>query len=227
MQLDDLKAAWAAHGTTLERSLAIDERLLRETLLRKVRLALTPYVLWRTLDVALGIAALLVVMPVLAAHVTEPRYVVVAGALAAFTFAITALRTSLLVNALQLDYAGPVTSIQRGLERVKIAEYRAFKWMLLGGVTIWLPAMLVLFEVLTGVGALARVDLAWLAANLILGLVVLALGQWWSKKHVERSDLSPWARRLVDALSGRSLRSAAGHLAELSRYEREEPPTSS
>jgi len=224
MQLDDLKEAWAAHGKTLERSLAIDERLLREVMLRKVRFALAPYVLWRALEVALGIAAMLAVVPVLVAHVAEPRYVVVAGALALFTAGITALTAYLLVNGLQLDYDGPVTALQREVEHLKLVEYHAFKWALLGGVLLWLPAVLVLFEALTGVDALARVDLPYLAMNLVIGLVVLALGQAWSRKYVERSDLSPWARRLVDSLSGRSLRSATGHLAELSSFEREEPP---
>lgn len=224
MQLDDMKEAWAAHSKTLERSLAIDERILREVMLRKARFALAPYVLWRALEVALGIAAMLAVVPVLVAHVAEPRYVVVAGALAVFTIGITAMCAYLLVNCLQVDYDGPVTTIQRDVERIKLVEYRAFKWALLGGVMLWLPALLVPFEALTGVDALARVDLPWLALNLIFGLVVLALGQALSRKYVERPDLSPWARRVIDAVSGRGLRSVAGHLAELARFEREEPP---
>ncbi len=223
MQLDELKEAWAAHGTMLERSLAINERLLRDVMLRRVRFTLAPYVLWRALEVALGIAVLLAVLPVLAAHVTEPRYVVVAGALAVFTAGITGLCAYLLVNGLQLDYGGPVTAIQRDVERIRLAEYRAFKWALLGGVVIWLPALLVLLEALTGVDVLARVELPYLVANLCFGLVILGVGQVLSKKYVERSDLGPWARRLVDAVSGRALRVAAGHLAELSRFEREEP----
>jgi len=222
MQLDDWKQAWAAHATTLERSLAIDERLLREVLLRKVRFALAPYVLWRALEVALGLAAIFLVAPVLAAHATEPRYLVVAGSLFVFTIGFTALCAYLLVNSLQLDYDGPVTAIQRDVARLQIVEYRAFRWALLGGFVLWLPALLVPFEALTGVDALARVHLSYLVANLVVGLVVFAVGLWWSKKYVERSDPKPWARRLVVALSGRPLRSASGHLAELARFEREE-----
>lgn len=224
MQLDDLKEAWTAHGALLERSLAIDERLLREVLLRKVRLALWPYALGRALEVALALAAVLIVVSVLAAHAAEPRYVVVAGALALFTVGIAALSAYLLVNVVQLDYDGPVTAIQRAVERIRLAEYRATKWAVLGGVVVWLPATLVLFEAVTGVAPLAHVDLTFLALNLIFGLVVLALGQALSKKYVERSDLSQWARRLVDAVSGRPLRKVTGHLAELTRFEREEPP---
>jgi hypothetical protein len=223
MRLDDLKEAWAAHGTMLERSLAINERLLREVMMRKVRRALAPYVLWRALEVVLGIAALLVVMPVLVAHVAEPRYVVAAGALAVYLAGITALSAYLLVHGLGLDYGGQVMAIQRDVARIRGVEYRVLTWAVLGGVVVWAPAALVLFEALTGVDALARADLAWLVANLGFGLVVLVVGRLLSGKYVERPDLAPWARRLVEAVSGRALRSAAGHLAELSRFEREEP----
>jgi hypothetical protein len=224
MPLDDLQQAWAAHGALLERSLAIDERLLREVLLRKVRRALAPYVLWRGLEVVLGVAALCAVLPVLGAHVAEPRYLTAGGALAAYAAWITALCAYLLFSGLRLDYDGPVTAIQRDLERLKRAEVRAFKWAVLGGVVIWLPALLILFEALTGVEALARAELPWLASNLVFGLLVLALGQALSRRYVERTDLKPWARRLVEAASGRALRRAAENLAELARFEREEPP---
>ncbi|MGH7682493.1 MAG: hypothetical protein ACRENN_10985 [Candidatus Eiseniibacteriota bacterium] len=221
MQLDDLKEAWAAQGAVLERSLAINERVLREVMLGKTRRALTPYVLWRGVEIALGVVAMFVAMPILAAHVAEPRYLVAGGALAAWLYLVTAMSTYLLVSALRLDYAGPVTSLQRGVERIRLVEYRALKWALLGGVVVWLPGLLVLFEAVTGVPGLARVSLAYLVANLALGLGVLAVGQALSKRYLEHVNLKPWARRLVDAVSGRGLRIAADHLAELSRFERE------
>jgi hypothetical protein len=219
MQLDDLKSEWTAHTALLERSLAIDERLLREVMLRKVRVSLAPHVILRALEVVVGVAALLAIGPVLAAHLGEPRYLVVGGALAALTVWITALCAYQLVHVLQLDHGAPVTALQRDVERLVLAEYRAFKWALLGGVLLWLPALLVLFEALTGVDALARVELRWLAANLFVGLVVLLVGQLLSRRYVERP--APWSRRVVDALSGRPLRAAQKHLAELARFERE------
>lgn len=224
MQFDDLKEAWATHGTMLERNLAINVRLLREVLLHKALFAIAPYVLWRALEVALGFMALVVVMSVLATHVTEPRYAVVGGTLAVLTGVITALCAYLLVKSLKLDYGKPVTEIQREVEHMRLVEYRALKWALLAGMVAWLPAGLVLFEALTGVDALTRIDLPWLIANLVFGLALLALGHLLSRRYVERPDLGPRARRLVEALSGRALRSAAGHLAELAKFEREEPP---
>lgn len=157
-------------------------------------------------------------------HTTELRYTLVAGGLAVFTVGITALCAYLLVKNMALDYGGPVTAIQRDLERILLAEYRVLKWAVLGGVVAWLPAALVLFEAVTGVDALARVDLAWLIANLVFGLVLLGFGLVMSRRYVERPDLGPRARRFMEALSGRRLRSAAAHLAELASFERNGPP---
>lgn len=220
MQLDDLKQVWAAHGADLERSLAINERLLRETLLGKVRSVFVPFQIVRTLEVALGIATIVAAMAVLSNHFADPRYLVVAGGLAAVAAYVTGLCAYALRQTARIDYAAPVTTLQQAVERIRLAEYRALKWTLLLGIVAWLPIALILFEALTGFDALARVGLPWLVANILFGLVCLGIGQAMSRRYVERPDLNPWARRLVESLSGRSVRSATQHLAELARFER-------
>lgn len=222
MQLDDLKTAWAAHGTLLEKNLRINERLLREVMARKIRSSLAPYLLWRALEAVAGLVVIALVGGVLGAHLGELRYVAMAGIVLAFAVAVTATTIYLLLRAIRLDYSGPLTEVQLAVERLKRIEYRAFKWALLGGIVVWLPAALVLFEALFTVNALARVDLAWLASNVVFGLSLLWLGQLLSRRYVERPDLGPWARRLVDRVSGRSLESVDRHLAELASLARDE-----
>ena len=210
-------------GAALERSLAINERLLREVMLGKVRSRLRPYILSRAVEVALGALGLVLAAPVVAAHAAEPRYLVGGGALLAYLAAITAMCLHLLAQSAQLDTGGPVAAIQRAIQRAQLTEYRTIKWALLGGVVAWLPAALIWFEALTGVPALALVELWWLAGNLAFGLAAVALGLAAARRYVERPGLSPRARRIASALSGRALRDAAGHLDELSRFEREAP----
>lgn len=216
-------AAWADYGARLDRCAAIDERLLRESTRRAVHEALGPWQRARGLELLVSLAALGVAVPVLVAHAAEGRYVVAAGGVVVFFAAAACLAVRLLVRAHRLDLAGPVTASQRAVEALRLAEFHATRWWLLGGIAVWLPTALVVFEAVTGIAALARVDLAWLLANLAFGGVVLAVGHVWSRRCVERSDLGPWARRIVDALTGRPLRAAARHLDELARFERDEP----
>jgi hypothetical protein len=222
MQLDELKHVWAAHGADLERSLEINERLLRETLLAKVRSAFVPFQVVRTLEVTLGITIIVAAMAVLTNHFADPRYLMVAGGLAILAAYVTGLCAYSLHQTAMIDYANPVTTLQRTVEGIRLAEYRAFKWTLLLGIVAWLPIALILFEALTGFDALARVGLAWLVANIMFGLVCLGFGQAVSRRYVERTDLHPWARRLVESLSGRAVQSATQYLAELARFERRE-----
>ncbi|MCC6407049.1 MAG: hypothetical protein IT453_07780 [Planctomycetes bacterium] len=224
MQLDDFQSLWAAHGAALARSVAIDERVLRELLLGKARRALVAQAAGLACEVAFGAAALALTVPVVAAHADEPRYALVGGALIAFVAALTVHGASLAVRAARLDYGGSVARMQREVESLRLSAYRAVKWALLGGVALWLPAVLVAFEAWTGVDALARVDLAWLGANVVFGLAALAAGHAWSKRHVERAERSPWAARWLDALSGRGVRRASQQLDELARFVREPSP---
>ncbi|HMP79164.1 MAG TPA: hypothetical protein PKD54_06910 [Pirellulaceae bacterium] len=222
MQLDDLKHAWAAQERELKKSLVINERLLRETLLRNVRAAFVPVLIVRSVEVALGVVTIMATMSVLAKHATEPSYLVVAGGLALLAGYVTGLCVFALMRTLKLDYSAPVTTLQRAVEEIRLAEYRAFKWTLLIGIVAWLPISLVLLEALTGVAALAHVAWPWLAVNILFGVVCAAIGQGISRRFVERADLAPWARRLMESLSGRAVKSAAEYLAELSRFENNE-----
>lgn len=224
MQLDDLQRTWAAHGAALERCLAIDERLLRETVFRRARWSLVPFVVWRALEVVLGVAALSMIASVLGAHWGSPRYVAVGCALLVYAVGVAARSAQQLVGGLRLDYDGPVAAIQREVARLQTIEQRAFKWAFLGGVLLWLPALLVAFEALTGVAALERVDLAWLLGNLVFGVLALALGQHIAVRRLAPADRSPWAQRVLDGLSDRRLRAISSRLAELSQFVRDDAP---
>lgn len=210
MELDDLKSAWA----TLERSLAINERLLRETMLRKVRWWQVPYVIARALELLVALAMLIATITVLARHPNEARYLAVAGGFAIYLAGLAWSCAHQLVTMLRLDYSGTVASLQRELVTLQRWEVRAFLWAFLGGVLFWLPGVLIAVEAVTGIDALARVDLAYLAGNLVVGAILLAVGVQLAKKYAHHS-------RILDALSGRSLQRMQAHLAELARFERE------
>lgn len=218
MQLDDLQRTWAQHSALLERSVALDERILRELLVRKARFALAPYALGRALEVVLGVAALGLVAPVLAQNVMDPLYVSVVGTIVLYLVGIVASSGMLFVRALQLDHAEPVTALQTRVERMQLIEYVAFQWALLGGTVLWLPIPVVLLEALSGAPLLARVDGGWLAANILVGALFAVAVRLWARAYVERPDARPWAHKLRAGLSPHSLRRATEHLDELARF---------
>ena len=172
-------------------------------------------------ELALALVALVLLGSFVAAHLDEPRLALAGAALHVFVVLVVALQGHLLVHLARLDHGGPVLDLQRGLERAALLEYRVFKWALLGGVLLWSLVPIVVSEAALGVDLFAHLPSPWLVANALFGLAVLALGQAWSRRHVERADAGPWARRLVDHLSGQSLRRARANLADLARFEAE------
>lgn len=218
MDLDDMKSVWAAYGAKLERSLAINERLLREVMMRKARFAVARYSVLRTLEVAFGVVALALTLRVLVKHAGEPRYLVLASAVVVFSAGFTWLCSYMLVASLRLDYSATVTAIRRDVERLKLVEFHVTKWAILGGTLLWLPILLVSCEIISGAPVLARIDLSWLIGNLAFGLGALAIGQAWSRKYVEHPGRGPLAQQVVDALSGKSLQIVTAHLAELASF---------
>ncbi len=228
MPLDELKNVWAAHTALLERAVAIDERLLRGQLGRRMRLALVPQAAWRALQALLGALAVWFVLPVVASHIEQSLYLFAGGAVVAFLAVFTLASASLCVRALQLDLTAPVVAIQRDFERLRLAEYRATKWALLLGTAAWLPLPLLLLEAFAGHPVLPFVHTPWLVANVVFGLGLLVAGSWWSRRVVERGDCmdahapSPRARWWIDALSSRGVRNASRHLDELAMFAREE-----
>jgi len=218
MQLDDLQRTWAQHSALLQQSIALDERILRELLVRKARFALAPYALGRAVEVALGVGALGLVARVLGRAPLDLVTLAILGSILLYFVGIVATSGTLLVRALQLDHAAPVTALQRHVERMTRIEYAAFQWALLGGVVLWVPIPVVLLEAISGAPLLARLDGGWLAANLLVGALLAVAVRWWARAFVERPDARPWARRFRAGLSPRSLRRATEHLDELARF---------
>lgn len=224
MDFESLQRAWTAHGAALERATAVNERALRELLVRRARVGLLPYAGFRVVEAALAAVALGAAARLLFERFDDARYVTVAGAVAVYAAAFGAFAVRLLVGALRLDGAAPVAALQRDVETLRVVEYRALLWAVLGGAVVWLPLPLMLLEILGARGLIGRVDGPWLAGNVVVGIAALVAGVTWSKRVVERPNAPPWARRLVDAVTGRGLRRAAERLAELRAYVREEAP---
>jgi hypothetical protein len=212
MELDDLKAAWAASDARVTRLLAIHERLLRDRQLGKARSALTPYLIERGLEAACAALVVAGCAPVVVAHIGEPRYLVAGGAALLVVVGSLAGCISLLATALGIDYAQPVLAIQRDLEALRRRDARVTAWMILGGICVWAPVGLLALEAIGGPPLLGRVDMAWLAGNLAFGVAVAFAALAWARR-------SPRRGRFVDALSGRAPRAAAAHLAELATFE--------
>jgi len=218
MELDELKQQWHDLDRKLDRSLALNLRLLTETRTRKSKLRLLPLLLWQPVELLVG-GALIVYF----AHFWLTNLDSIP--LAASGMVLHALSVGLVIDAVmrillivRINYAAPVVTIQRYVALLRQWEIRSFKW---SWIACWLatPALL-----LVGVKAAAGVNAwalspAWIIGAAVFGVVGAALSLGFAR----------WARNSKGKLGaamdrfyvGHSIAGAQAALDEIDEFARE------
>jgi hypothetical protein len=107
---------------------------------------------------------------------------------------------------------------------VRVLRVRIWKWTLLLAPLAWIPFLIVGLGLL-GVDAYLILGLPYVAANVLLGLVVILLGLVVSRRTASRMDGSPLVQRLMRDLAGQSLARAESFVSSLERFEKDDGPS--
>ncbi|MHB1047333.1 MAG: hypothetical protein ACYC4P_15120 [Thermoanaerobaculia bacterium] len=227
MELDDLKRHWEARDRKLDASLRLNARLLNGSVLARADTATKALCRLLWLELVMSVAAALLTGSFLANHISESRYVIPAAALHSSGIALIVASIRQLVVIGVLDYDAPIVVVQKRLESLRVERIRATKLTLLFSPLLWTPLFIVALKGLFDVDAYETFGAAFLAANLLFGVLVILLAVWTSRRYAARMGRSPLVQRLMRDLAGDSLNAAAGFLSSVSRFEEDEvsPPT--
>ena len=99
--------------------------------------------------------------------------------------------------------------IQKRLESLRVERIRTVMLTLACAPLLWTPLLIVALRWLFGVDAYAAFGALYLIANLLFGLLLMALAVWISKRYEARMNRSPLVRSLMRDLAGKSPASAA------------------
>jgi hypothetical protein len=221
MELDELKQTWKEHARKLDRVLRLNLQSLRAAELDKTRSALSRFKAIRVFETVTGIAVL---VP-LGFYISH-RLAVLTLSVPALIFAasvlvpvIGSLRQLILLG--QIDYAEPVTVIQRKLEKIKLNYLRSIRWPVLM-LPLYLVYIVLGFNVLFGANILAHGDRTFLWVNLIVSLIFLAPAIW-VFRHLSFANIgNPVIRVLVHGAGGRQMIAAMEFLKALQEFENED-----
>jgi hypothetical protein len=219
MQLDDMKTAWLALDSRLERQESLNLRTYRESRLDRLRASLMPLIAGQIVQLAFGVLLTLVFAPVWVEHLDTPHLVLVGLSLHlyALMFIVFAVRHLYMIQ--RIDYAAPVLEIQQ-----RVADLRAWRIRIAPifgavGCLIWVPFLLWVFETAFDVDLYALspgIVYIFIASGVgCLGLMLLLM-RW--AKHPRRARL---ARYLENSAAGRSIAKAQRFLDEVSAFARE------
>jgi serine/threonine-protein kinase len=219
MELDDLKQSWQEADRKLDAGLRLNTVRLYVTTLKKAETSLRRLSWFLWLDLLVDIPLVVLLGSFIADHITEPRFVLPAVTIDLFVIALMGLGIRQLVALAGTDPGEPVVALQKRTESLRIERLRAVKLTLLASPLLWIPMLIVGLKGFLGVDAYAIFDHAWLAANVLLGLAVIPLAVWISRRYADRMGRSPFIQRVMRDLAGHNLNAAQNFLGTLARFE--------
>ena len=220
MELDDIKQHLEHLDEKLDAALRLNRGVLDRHILDKVDKALRRLGWALGIELALGVVTVLLTGSFVADHVREPRFLVPGLVLHIFVIAQIAMLVRHTVATRQIDFGAPIVEIQRRIENLRVSMIWTTIWTFLLAPLLWPPLLIVGLEGLLGIDAYAVLGAPYLAANLAVGLAVIAIGLLVSRFFADRLSGSTFVGRLMRSLGGTNLAAAQGFLASLSRFEK-------
>lgn len=215
--LEEWKALWAEQDRKLDQSLRLNRRLLEESALGRARTALGSLRRFVVVELVSNVVAVVALVAFAAAN-PQPRFAAPAVLLALGALAL--VRGDVLqLRASRIDPSEPIAAAQRRLEGLRRLRVTHVRWTLLLSPLAWPPLAIVALKVLLGADAWVSPGVAWLAANLAFGIAVPVIAWIVSVRYGSRLRGSPWAARMANAISGRSLVEALHALEAIRELE--------
>ena len=222
MDLDVLKEKWLEQDRRLDVTIRLNRQLLIAAKMNRVRWPLRRFAFSVGLGALLGLIGLVILGQFIYQHWTEPRFVLPAVVLDIWVIAILAASIRQMAMAVQIDYDKPIAVIQKQIESLRVLRIRTTQWALLTGQVVWwTPFLIVALKGFLDVDAYKVFDTAYLLANLAVGLAIIPLAIWVSRKFGDRMGRSPVMRRLMRELAGYNMNAATDFLTTLSEFENE------
>ncbi len=222
MDLDDLKQKWMQHDQKLDAILRLNRQLLTASNMNRARSASQRLAMAQALEAVIWFVIIVALGRFLYEHATLARFALPAACLDLYAIANLIAVIRQIAAALELDYAKPIATIQKQLESLRMLRIRYTQVALAAGILAWTPFVIVAMKGFFGLDAYRLLGAAWLSANLVFTVAVVALGIWLSRKYAEKMSRSPFMARLIKDLAGYNLNAAAGFMATLSEFEGEE-----
>jgi hypothetical protein len=221
MELDELKEKWAEHDRKLDRSIRLNQQLMRETYTRRAKSAL-----WRLAAMlAIGSITMLVIIVSLGVFIAQnrsmPKFTIPAILLDVAAIAALAALNAQIGLALKIDYNQPIAAIQRRLETLRRFRIRYSQAICLTMALTWAPIFIVAMKGFFGADVYRLFGTTWIVTNVAFGLAVLALGIWLSKKYGPRMTTSPFGQQFLKDIAGYNLNAASRFLATLAEFEQD------
>jgi hypothetical protein len=218
MDLDEMKIRWAEYDRKIDETIHLNRRLLRAETVNRARSTLQRMILALGIEAGLWLVGVSLIGRFVYSNASATRFVVSGVAVDIFAIAMLATTIAQIVSILQIDYGKPVAAIQKQMESIRVLRIKTVRWGFVAGIIVWAPLLMVFCKAFLGINQLST---AWLCTNVAMGLSLIPLTWWLSKKFGDRMHQFPLVQRLMHDIGGRSLGAAESFLTTISEFEKE------
>jgi hypothetical protein len=221
VEMDDLRKTWAEYDRKLDTNIRLSRQLLVATNLNRVRSPLRRLAFFLGVESVIQFAVVVALGSFIYENMATPRFALAGAALDVFAIAILIAMMRQIAGALQIDYDKPIAVIQKQLGKLRVLRIRYIQGIFLVATLVWTPLLIVALKGFWGLDAYRLFGTAYLVANVLVGVAIIPLAIWLSKKFGDRMGRSPMIQRFMRDLAGYNLNAATGSLATLAKFEEE------
>ncbi|MBC3919256.1 hypothetical protein H8L32_17335 [Undibacterium sp. CY18W] len=219
MNLDLLKTEWQARDKGLEQAVRLNTQMLRLSLLEQHRREISKWGWTDKYEIIAGTPVLIYLIWFLSHYITDLKFALPALTILAWTIAMPLLNHQQRHALQDLDFAQPITSVQRQLAELKAGRLKLFKWAFLLGQIVWfIPFLLVLFKGVFGVDLYQKTE-NFIIPSLMVSLMFIPLAIGISKLLSGRLSRSASFQALTDSLAGEDYKQTRHFLKTLAQFE--------
>ncbi|MDN5212046.1 hypothetical protein QQ020_08285 [Fulvivirgaceae bacterium BMA12] len=219
MELSELKNTWLAYEKKLDRTWKLNLQLLRTTNLDKARSKIQrlTWIVGTTLAFYLLSSLFLLffsIQHITIIHMAAAGIILTVWSLA---IAIGAMQQLALIN--QLDYAAPVTTLQKKLEVLRLIVLKYFRlaiWIL----PFYMAFQIVSAEVLFGYDIIKQAKENWLIWQAGLSIAFIPLTIWLHQKLNPKNMHKSWMKKVLKG-NGSQITEAIEFIREIEKFEKE------
>ncbi len=218
MDLDELKAKWGELDRKLDVDIRLNRELLTTTKLHGAQSSMRRLTVYLGLEAGLWLVIIVALGNFIYEHISRPHFAVSAAVLDLYSIAMLQSLIRQMAVAMRIDYGKPIATIQKEIGALRVLHLRTIQWGVLAGLVAWVPFLIVVFKAAFGVNIY---ESAWVWSCVGLGLAMIPLAIWVSKKFADRMERSPMIQGIMRSLAGYNLNAANDFLARLSEFAEE------